>query len=171
MRAIVVPNAFHTMGVAPWKARFPDARVFAPPQSIPRVQKKTGVAGIEPLANAAPLTGSGLELLDMPHYRTGEVLVRFTQGAQVAWYVTDVVMNMAKAPTKFPFKQIFTWTKTAPGLRPNAVAATFMMKNKRAVYRWLRDEADKTPPTVLVPCHGDFVIGDAASRLLEILPA
>ena len=171
VRAIVAPNAYHTMGVAPWKARFPDARVFAPAQSIARVAKKSGISAIEPLSSAAKMAGSELELLDIPHYRTGEALVRFKRGQKVVWYVTDVVMNMPKPPPRFPFKQIFTWTKSAPGLRPNALAATFMMKNKKAVYRWLRSEIESAPPTMLIACHGDHVVSDAASRLLEILPA
>jgi hypothetical protein len=107
----------------------------------------------------------------MPHYKTGEVLVRMKHGPHIAWYVTDVVMNMAKLPPKFPFKQMFSWTKSGPGLRPNGVAAMFMIKDKKALYRWMREEVDKAPPSMLIACHGDHVLGGAAERLREILPA
>jgi hypothetical protein len=171
VRALVASNAFHNMGIAPWKARFPDAKVYAPAQAVARVKKKSGVSDIEPLAEAAAVSGADLELIDMPHYKTGEVLVRLKHGAHVVWYVTDVIMNMPALPPKFPFKQIFKWTGSAPGLRPNGVASKFMIKDKSSLYRWLRAETDKLPPTVLVASHGNHVIGDAAARLREILPA
>ena len=107
----------------------------------------------------------------MPHYKTGEVLVRVKHGDHVVWYVTDVIMNMPRLPPGFPFKQLFGWTKSAPGLRPNGVAPLFMVKDKASLYRWLRTEVDKAPPTVLVACHGDAVTSGAADQLRAILPA
>jgi hypothetical protein len=40
------------------------------------VEHKTKLTGIRPLAKASSDTGSRLNLADMPHYKTGEVLVR-----------------------------------------------------------------------------------------------
>jgi hypothetical protein len=171
VRAIIAPNGFHTMGVAPWKARFPDAPVFAPAQSIARVEKKAGVSGIRPIAEAASLTGPSLELVDMPHYKMGEALVRVKHGAHVLWFMTDLIMNMPELPKAFPFKQLFKWTNSAPGLRPNGIASRFMVKDRPALFRWLRAEVEKAPPTILVACHGDPVIGGAGQRLLEALPS
>jgi hypothetical protein len=168
VRAIVAPNAFHNLGLASWKERFPDAALFAPAQSIPRVEKKSGVAGVKPLADAKK---GDLELVDMPHYKTGEVLVRFNEKKEHVWYLTDVVMNMAELPNSFPFKYIFKWTGSAPGLRPNGIASRFMMKDRHAVYRWMRSEVEKKSPTVLIPCHGRAVEENAGERLLEILPS
>jgi hypothetical protein len=169
--ALVAPNAFHHMGIPVWKARYPDAAVFAPAQSIARVTKKSGVAGIRPLAESGEFTGVDVDLVDMPHYKTGEVLVRARSGAEVFWYVTDVIMNMPKAPPGF-FGLIFKWTGSAPGLRPNGVAPLMMVKDKRALYRWLREQAEKAPPTQLIACHGDPAkLTAPAKELLAILPA
>src|SRR6185295_9515323 len=76
VRALVASNAFHYLGLPEWKARFPEAGVFAPAQSIARVERQSKLSGIRPLADAAAIAGSRLELVDMPHYKTGEVLVR-----------------------------------------------------------------------------------------------
>ena len=157
VRALVASNAFHYLGIPAWKARYPDAKVYAPAQSIARVEKRARVAGILPLEEAKDIAGSEVELIDMPHYKTGEVLVRAKAGSETIWYVTDVIMNMAELPGPFPFNLIFKWTGTAPGLRLNGVAPLFMVKDKRALHGWLRDEAEKAPPSVLVPCHGDVV--------------
>ena len=76
-----------------WERRFPDAMLFAPAQSIERVQRKTGLHPILPLAEAAKIAGPNVEFTDMPHYKTGEVLVRMNTARGRAWYVTDVVLN------------------------------------------------------------------------------
>jgi hypothetical protein len=154
VRALVAPNAFHYMGVPSWKARFPDAPVFAPAQSIARVEKRAKRAGVRPVAEATKLLGDRVEILDMPYYRTGEVLVRWRVDGGWAWYVTDVAMNMPEVP-KGPFGLLAKWTKSAPGFRRNAISATFMVKDKRALYAWIAEQAQKTPPGLAVACHGE----------------
>jgi hypothetical protein len=156
VRAIIAPNAFHTMGIAPWRARYPDVPVFAPAQAVTRVEKQAKVSGIRPIAEARSILGDRLEIVDMPHYKTGEILVRWPIEGGWAWYVTDVIMNLPEAP-KGLFGAVFKWTKSAPGLRRNAVAGMFMTKDKRALYAWLAEQAEKTPPKLIVPCHGDTV--------------
>ncbi len=154
VRALIAPNAFHSLGLAPWKARYPDVPIFAPAQSIARLEKNTKLTGIRPVADMQPMLGNGLEIIDMPHYKTGEVLVRWRIEGGYAWYVTDVILNMPKVPPG-PFGLIMRWTRSAPGLRRNALAGLFMVKNKRALYGWLAEQAEKTPPTLVVPCHGE----------------
>jgi hypothetical protein len=180
VKALVASNAYHHLGLPPWKARFPDAQVFAPAQSIARVEKQSGVTGIRPLVEASSLVGDRVELVDMPHYKTGEVLVRWkiedrfeagsvrsgteqrlergVSGPPIengyAWYVTDVMFNFPKLPNG-PFGWITKWTRSGPGLRRNALAGSFMVKDKRALYAWLGEQADKTPPRMVVACHLD----------------
>jgi hypothetical protein len=154
VRALVASNAFHHMGLPSWKARFPDALVFAPAQSIARVEKRAKLTGIRPVAEAAKLLGDRVEILDMPHYKTGEVLVRWRADGGWAWYVTDVAMNIPKVP-KGLFGLLTRWTKSAPGFRRNAISATFMVKDKRALYAWIAEQARKTPPGLVVTCHGE----------------
>src|SRR5262249_17875810 len=140
VKALVAPNAFHYLGLATWRARYPDVPIFAPAQSIARITSKTKLSGIRPLPEAKALTTGDVELVDMPHYKTGEVLVKAKKGSHVVWYVTDALMNLPELPPSFIFRTIFSLTKSGPGLRPNAIAATFMMADKRALYRWLRAE-------------------------------
>ena len=156
VRALIAPNGFHHLGLNAWKERAPNAPIFAPAQSIARIEKKSKLTGIRPLADAADIVGKRIELIDMPHYKTGEVLVRWPIDGGWAWYVTDVVMNITK-PLKGLFGMIFRTTRSTPGLRRNAIAGAFMLKDKRALYAWLAEQADKTPPKLLVMCHGEHV--------------
>jgi hypothetical protein len=154
VRAIVAPNAFHSLGLAPWRARYPDVPIFAPAQSIARLEKTTRLTGIRPVADLQPMLRDGVEVLDMPHYKTGEALVRWRIDGGYAWYVTDVLFNMPRLPPG-PFGLVMRWTRSAPGLRRNALAGLFMVKNKRALYGWLAEQAEKTPPILVVACHGE----------------
>jgi hypothetical protein len=54
------------------------------------------------------------------------------------------------------FGLVFRWTRSGPGLRRNALAGLFMVKNKRALYGWLAEQAEKTPPILVVACHGEL---------------
>ena len=157
VRALVASNAFHHLGLPQWKARFPDASVFAPAQAVARVSKRTKLGDIRPLAEAAPITGPGLELVDMPHYRTGEVLVRITTERGGVWYVTDILMNLPALPKHPVARLIFSLSGSGPGLKFNNIAPLFMVKDKRALRRWFADEFRKHPPHWLIPAHGDIV--------------
>ena len=155
--ALVASNAFHHMGLGEWRARFPQARLFAPAQSIGRVKKQSKLDEISPLSDAAPLTGKDVELVDLPHYKTGELLVRMNGGTHRTWYTTDVLMNLPVLPPGFLFRTLCRVTGSAPGLRFNNISSMFMVKDKRSLKRWLANAIDEAPPTRLVPAHGEVV--------------
>ena len=157
VRALVASNAFHYLGIREWKARFPEAAIFAPAQSIARVERQSKLSGILPLAEAASITGPSVELIDMPHYRTGEVLVRITTARGVAWYVTDVIMNLPVLPQNPVFRLMFRLSGSGPGPCFNNIAPLFMVKDKAALRRWLREEFRKKPPGWLIATHGNIV--------------
>ena len=171
--AIVAPNAFHTLGLRPWHERFPNAPLFAPQQAIARVEKKGRVANVKPIADARDLCEDALELVDMPHYKTGEALVKVPSPKGPIWHVTDVIFNFPTLPPGLMVKIMFTWlTDSAPGFKLSGLAAFFQMKDKRGVYRWLKEEAEKAPPILVVPSHGvDEVLAPPGGKLLEILAA
>jgi len=167
VRALVATNAFHHLGIPKWKARFPDAQVFAPAQAVARVSQKTGLA-VRPLAEAAEIAGGGLDLVDMPHYKTGELLLKIDTPRGLAWYVTDVIMNLRELPANPIARIMFKLSRSAPGLRFNNIAPVFMMSDKRALRRWLADEWLKSPPRWLIPAHGEVadMSGPQAARAL-----
>lgn len=170
VKVLLATNAFHTLGIAPWKARFPAASIFAPAQSITRVERVAKVAGVRPVRELAPFAGPDVEFTDMPYYRTGEVLVRVATGRGLVWYVTDVFMNMPELPRHPVARTLFAITGSAPGPRYNGVAPLFMMKDRRAVRRWLGAEAARQKPRWLIPAHGDIVdldANDEARRRLQ----
>jgi hypothetical protein len=155
--ALVASNAFHHMGIPEWKRRFPDAAIYAPAQAIARVERKTKLTGIRPLAETSSVTGSRLELIDMPHYKTGEVLVRIKTGRGLVWYITDFAMNMPELPAHPVARLLFKLSGSAPGLKFNNIGSLFMVRDKAGLKRWLASEFDKAPPRWLIMTHGDIV--------------
>jgi hypothetical protein len=156
VRALVASNSFHHMGIPEWKARFPEAAVFAPAQSVARVRKKTCLSDVKPLSEARAITGERLELVDMPHYRTGETLVRIHSGRGLAWYVTDIILNIRELPSNLLLKLLFKMTGSAPGLRFNKVGPKLMVKDMRALKAWLKAEYERTRPRWLIATHGEI---------------
>ena len=157
VRALVASNAFHHLGLPQWKRRFPDAQVFAPRQAVRRVEKRSVITGIRPLADAASIAGSRIELVDMPYYRTGEALVRVDTGRGVAWYVTDIIMNLPELPRNPFFRFMFRASGSGPGLRFNNIAPLFMVEDGKALRRWIAQEFRRTQPRWLIATHGDVV--------------
>ncbi len=168
---LIAPNAYHNMGLKEWAAHFPEAKLYGPAQALARLEKISGHT-VYPVSDSAPLLGDNVDVVDMPHYRTGEVLVRMRTPTQTIWYVTDVIMNLPALPPNFPIRQLFKWTKSAPGLRLNGLSALITARNRRELYRWLAAELDKAPPTLLVPCHGQSIpLGPNGGELREVLSA
>ena len=169
VRALVATNAFHTLGLAPWKARFPQAAVFAPPQSLQRVTKVSRVGGIRPLSEAAAVTGERVALIELPYFRTGEALIKICAAEGLIWYVTDIILNLPRLPSNPLFAMLFKLTDCAPGLRINRIAPLFMVRNRPALWSWLAAEARRDRPRWLVPAHGDAVDLAASPTRLEEL--
>lgn len=169
VRALVASNAFHYLGLAEWKARFPQAPLFAPAQSIARIAHRAKLGDIRPLAEAAPIAGARVELIDMPHYRTGEVLVRAASARGLVWYVTDIVMNLRVLPPNPLVGLLFRLSGSGPGLRLNRLGSLVMVRDRAALKRWLAAEFDKSPPRWLIPAHGDIVDCEADGQALRRL--
>jgi hypothetical protein len=164
--ALVAPNAFHHMGLVEWKKRFPQAPVFAPVQAVARVSRKTHIAEVQPVGAARELAGPRVELVDMPHYRTGEILARVESRRGLAWYVTDVVSNLPSLPSNPLIGFIYSASGSAPGLKFNNFASLFMVRDKRALKRWLAAECRQDPPRWLIPAHGEIAeLGSSGSTL------
>ena len=160
VRALIASNAFHFMGIPEWKERFPLAEIYAPEQSIDRVQRKIKLP-VKPLAQVRAIAGVHVDYIDMPHYKTGEALIRIRTSRGLVWYVTDIILNIQELPKNPLLKFLFTFSGSAPGLRYNNVGPRFMVRDLPALKKWLDDEYSKEPPRWLIPAHGAIADMDA----------
>ena len=169
LRALIAPNAFHTSGIAGWRERFPNAHVFAPAQSAARVRKVSGVIDIQPLSAADGLLGDRVALIDIPHFKTGEALIKVRTERGLLWYVTDILLNLRRLPAHPLFALLFKLSGSAPGFKRNRIAPLFMAQDRAALRRWLGEQAAQDRPRWLIPAHGDVVdLGGTPTRLQEL---
>lgn len=155
--ALVANNGFHHLGQAEWRKRFPEARCFAPPEAAARIRRKNPAIGaFESLDALANMTGSSVGFRLVPNTKLGESWFWAKTATGYAWYTSDVLANMSKLPP-FPFNLIFKWSGSGPGFRVFGLALKFMVKDKAATLRLLRDDVAAHPPSTLIPAHGDII--------------
>ena len=171
--AIVAPNGFHYLGVPEWRTRFPEARFFAPDQAVTRMEKKSKVdlGNFESLDALAPLLGDKVGLTEAPSTRCGEIWAWSETDEGCAWFTSDVLANMKALPPKFPMKQLFAWTGSAPGYRVFGLAAMAILKNKKESLRALLSDVRDHPPTFVIPGHGELVESELAATTESIIAA
>jgi hypothetical protein len=157
VKALVASNSFHHLGLPAWHRRFPQAALFAPAQSVARIEKQSGLSGVRPLAELGELSGPRVDFIDLPHYRgkMGELLLRARTDAGCVWYATDILMNIPYLPALSVVGMLFRMTGTGPGFHFGNLPAMLMVRDRPALKRFLLDTAQQDPPALLVPSHGD----------------
>jgi hypothetical protein len=167
--ALVAPNGLHWMGLRPALEVFPDARVYAPAPAQKRVAKKAPDLQFHPLAELCARAQGKVRILEVPGFSIGETWAVADGEAGPIWYTSDSCLNMQKLPGSFFIRSLFTWSKSAPGLRINALSNMFFLKDKPAYKGWFEAQLANAPAT-LVPAHGDVArLPDLGSALREQL--
>ena len=168
VEAIVANNGFHHLGLARWRARFPDARLFAAPGAAERIAKKSRDAGaLEPLSALEPLLPDTVSIVEAPTSRCGETWARAAIEGGHAWYTSDILANMQRLPRNLVVRTIFKLTKSAPGYRVFGLAVRIILKDRRAALGAMLADVRAHPPTVIVPGHGELLSGDALAAQTE----
>lgn len=168
---LLAPNHFHNAGLAPWKARFPEARVIAHPRAIPRLQKKVPGLTFEPLSVLEAALPPGVRVFGPPQAKQGEVTVSVKTSEGTAWFVCDNIMNLETLPP-FPMRLVLQIVGFRAKLMTNPFFKRMFLTDKAAYKAWVNAELDKDPPALLVPSHGGVLRGpDLVSRLRAITDA
>lgn len=146
---LLAPNHYHNKGVAPYVARFPDARLMAPQASCARLHKVTGAAVLA-LEDAAPDLAGDMRLIAPEGLKTGEVWVRARDGL----VVVDAFAGGAGDGTSPDM------LKTFP---------RYGVSNREVYLTWVSAFMAREKPVILVPCHGGVVRNAALPGMLTTL--
>jgi hypothetical protein len=159
VRWIIVPSGHHRMDAPAWKARFPDARVVAMPDSHARVGQVVGVDGDYGVLPGGDVTWQPLDGVPSE----GVFLHRAPDGAVSAIF-NDAFMNL---PASLPgFKGwIVKVMGSTGGPKVTRTAKYFIVKDRPAYAAHLRRLADTPGLARVIPGHGDIVATDAAAAL------
>jgi hypothetical protein len=169
--AVVANNGFHHLGLAEWRKRYPKARFFASPLAVARIQKKNREApALEPLDGLAALLGDDVTFTDAPATKCGESWTTAKIEGGVAWFVSDLLINLPKVTGPLPLRLLFKWTDSGPGFKVFNLTMKFTVKDKKQVLAQLSEAMKQAPPTVMVPAHGAIMqqpgLADETQKLL-----
>lgn len=163
--ALLAPNGFHRAGLASWARSFPDASVHAADGALARVGAR--VEPVQDLESLRPRLGPDVDLLVLPHMRSGEVWLA-TQGSKAALYTGDAFTNLA--PGRGFSSVLLGLLGLRPGLRRNPWQRRLMARDRAAYDRWLLSTLDALQPAVLIPGHGAVLEeADLAARLAALV--
>ncbi len=167
---LLAPNHFHHLGLGEHRERYPEARVVASAVAAPRLRKKTGF-DVATLDEARARLPDGVGIVEPAGTRSGETWLSVSTARGTAWVVSDAFFNLPSLPRNM-FGLALRATGTGPGLRIGRTYTALAVGDKRAYGAWLSGMLDRSPPSLLVPGHGDVLEGpDLAERLRALAAA
>lgn len=158
VRWLLAPNAFHNLGLEPWQARFPDARIVAHPRALPRLRKRLPQLQFGELDELRARLPSHVRLLEPPGAKQGETWLAVDDPTTRSWFVADSFVNESKLPGALGLFMRVMGFRT--GLIANPFFMRFFTPDKAAYARWLEGEFEARPPQRFIPSHGALVEGD-----------
>ncbi len=158
---LIVPNAFHRLDAAAFKARYPGLIVLAPRGSRRKVEEKVAIDGtFEDFPSDATVR---LQTLAGVGDTEGTMLVRSDDGTTVV--LTDAMFNMDRKRDVLGF--LFTSIMgSAPGPRVSRLAKLMIVKDPAALRRELERYAALPDLQRLVVAHEKVATGPAARAAL-----
>lgn len=161
-RYLLAPNHFHNAGLAPWKERYPGAKLVADPKAHARLGRKvTGVGPFGDLESLRAELPDGVRLFGPPMATQGEAWLSVPTATGRAWYVCDAVVNDAKVPL------LFRVLGFRPELMTNPLFKRLFLQSKSEYKTWMLGELERDKPTLFIPSHGDVLRGDTVTAELR----
>lgn len=169
LRFLLAPNHFHTLGLAAWHARYPEAKLVAHPRAHKRLQGRVPGVTFGDLGELEALMPEGARLLCPPTAKQGETWVSLPVAEGRAWFVTDGILNEVALPAGL-MGVMMRLLGFRSGLVVNAFFLRMFSGGRAAFLRWTLEQLDKDPPQVFVPSHGEILHGaDVAQRLRDVV--
>lgn len=173
VEAAVANNGYHHLGIGRLRALVPGVRVYAAPGAVKRIAKKSKDAGsLELLSALTPELGEDIAIIEAPASRAGETWLRAKMSDGYAWFASDMLINLERLPSNIVARTVFKWSGSGPGYRIFHLALMLIFKDKRTALTALREDVRRYPPRVMVPAHGEVLVGDTvAADTLALLDA
>lgn len=168
--SIVMPNAYHHLGVQAWLKRLPKATLRASEQAIERLEG-FGFEGIVPIREGESGPVEQSQWAVPPGHRGGDVWLVLPSGDSWAWVTCDSFLNYPRMSNQPVARFIQKVMGAAPGLKISRVIKYVLLTDRAKFRAWGLDFISKYPPNVLMPSHGDPHVSDTLALELEALMA
>ena len=156
---ILIPNAYHFMGVAAWKKHFPKAQLYASELALKQLKPKKDFAFAEDVfilekANL-PLPLS-YEVLFPPGHRAGDVWLKKYNTEGSLWVTCDSFLNYERLSNQPVARLMQKVLGAAPGLKMSQVIKWFILDDRKEFKAWALELARMDKPSTLIPSHGEL---------------
>lgn len=171
---LLLPNAYHYMGVSAWKARFPNAKLYASEIAIAQFKKKKDFefsSEVLPVSELSKRLPESFELVEPPGHRAGDVwLVKHASNKTSLWITCDSFLNYDRVSNQPIARMMQKLLGAAPGLKMSQVVKWFILNDRSAFKKWLKDRLDQDKPVTLIPSHGEVRHSDKlADEILNLV--
>jgi hypothetical protein len=159
---IILPNAYHHIGVKAWLAAFDDVTLYASELAITQLKTKgfsqTSILALEQTQPPLPL---GYDVLFPPGHRAGDIWVRkqYSDSGdavnQSTWITCDSFLNYERLSHQPVARLMQTILGAAPNLKISQIVKWFILTNRQTFKAWALDLLKSDNPTTLIPSHGE----------------
>jgi hypothetical protein len=172
---IASPGAFHHVGMPKWRTRYPKATLYATVSGVKRIPKqhKKESLSLEPSSALAAIVPDHITIAETPGTKHADLHVVIRgDGDRCVWVTNEVIHNFAAYPESFVFRMMFKMFGVGPGLGINTLAMKAIGGNRKVLGEFFRGQLDASPPTCLVPSHGNVLTApDLSAQLRAVFDA
>jgi len=165
-QVLVVPNGWHRMDAARYKARYPQLRVICPKGSRKRVEQRVAVDQF--YSEGLPFEGDdSIQLVDLDGLRRREGVVIVRSDQKVSLVFNDALFNLAHMPGLFGL--IYgRLMGNSGGAKVTSIARLFMINDKKAYRAQLEGFASDPNLCRVLVAHGDTIDNDVGAVLKQV---
>ena len=156
---IIMPNAWHFLGVKAWQEAFENIVLYASAQAKDKLIEKgafTPSDNIQVLQDQQPPLPEGYGLLFPPGHRAGDVwLTKHVGKDNSTWITCDSFLNYERLSNQPVARTMQKLLGAAPGLKMSMVIKWLILNDKKAFKEWVLKQLEIDKPTTLIPSHGE----------------
>ena len=166
--ALIAPNAYHNLGQAAWRSRYPEAISYAPEGAFERLRKKTFGVDFKPLEDAAAALAP-IRFFTPDGMKTPDALLHVATSEGMLWWLGDQFSNITRDDQTLPLRLLSKLVGSGLGFRCNGKPELVYVRDRAAWLESMRAALTVMPPAIVTMAHGDPVIADAAALTMQAL--
>lgn len=164
---MVIPNGYHRIDAARFKARFPDLKIICPKGAVKRILKMVPVDMNFDEANAAFRTKETVSFIHLKGVQQMEGVMKANSNNGVTLVMNDSIFNLDHMKGLFGLIYGRLMGHTGHIQIPNVFRWVFL-KNKKIFKEHLLELADEKNLIRVIPGHGKLIEEHSSATLLEL---
>lgn len=170
---IVLPNAYHHLGVGTWLEHFPNSKIYASDCAIKQLRSKKTLSAEQEIISLnkhlAPLP-KGYKISFPLGHRAGDIwLIKRIENKNALWITCDSFLNYERVSNQPVAKLMQKVLGAAPGLKISQVIKWFILNDRKEFKTWTLKKIKSARPIVLIPSHGEVIQSESLAVDLEHL--